>query len=174
MPTERTDSSCQVGSVSQNQIRQCEHDIEFGSLLLEPSVSCFSETQLFLDDTEYVLYFRADRGLCVFCFLCGILAAFAQFLHLGWTTVDSVFDFAASLVDEPATVALMDAYLEQNGYVMGLLTMRLEQYPQLGRYMDAHCPGPPTAPPAWAHQPPRAAPLWRRCWICSSALSTRS
>ena len=98
MPTERTDSSCQAGPVSQNQIRQCEHDIEFGSLLFEPSVSCFSETQLFLDDTEYVLYFRADRGLCVFCFLCGILAAFAQFLHLGWTTVDSVFDFAASLV----------------------------------------------------------------------------
>ena len=98
MPTERTDSSCQTGPVSQNQIRQCEHDIEFGSLLFEPSVSCFPETQLFLDDTEYVLYFRADRGLCVFCFLCGILAAFAQFLHLGWTTVDSVFDFAASLV----------------------------------------------------------------------------
>ena len=98
MPTERTNSSCQAGPVSQNQIRQCEHDIEFGSLLFEPSVSCFSETQLFLDDTEYVLYFRADRGLCVFCFLCGILAAFAQFLHLGWTTVDSVFDFAASLV----------------------------------------------------------------------------
>ena len=96
--TERTDSSCQAGPVSQNQIRQCEHDIEFGSLLFEPSVLCFSETQLFLDDTEYVLYFRADRGLCVFCFLCGILAAFAQFLHLGWTTVDSVFDFAASLV----------------------------------------------------------------------------
>ena len=90
MPTERTDSSCQAGPVSQNQIRQCEHDIEFGSLLFEPSVLCFSETQLFLDDTEYVLYFRADRGLCVFCFLCGILAAFAQFLHLGWTTVDSV------------------------------------------------------------------------------------
>ena len=95
--TERTDSSCQAGSVSQNQIRQCEHDIEFGSLLFEPSVSCFSETQLFLDDTEYVLYFRADRGLCVFCFLCGILAAFAQFLHLGWTTVDFVFDFAAGM-----------------------------------------------------------------------------
>ena len=69
MPTERTDSSCQAGPVSQNQIRQCEHDIEFGSLLFEPSVLCFSETQLFLDDTEYVLYFRADRGLCVFCFL---------------------------------------------------------------------------------------------------------
>ena len=62
--TERTDSSCQAGPVSQNQIRQCEHDIEFGSLLFEPSVSCFSETQLFLDDTKYVLYFRADRGLC--------------------------------------------------------------------------------------------------------------
>ena len=85
--TERTDSSCQAGSVSQNQIRQCEHDIEFGSLLFEPSVSCFSETQLFLDDTEYVLYFRADRGLCVFCFLCSILTAFAQLFHFSDSAV---------------------------------------------------------------------------------------
>ena len=65
-------------AVSQKQIRQCEHDIEFGSLLFEPSVSCFSKLQLFLDDTEYVLYFCANRRLCVFYFLCGILAALAQ------------------------------------------------------------------------------------------------
>ena len=45
-----------------------------------------------------MLHFRADRGLCVFCFLCGILTAFAQLFHLGWTAVDSVFDLAISLV----------------------------------------------------------------------------
>ena len=44
--------------------------------------------QLFLDDVECVLHFRADRGLCVFCFLCGTLTAFAQLFHLGWTAVD--------------------------------------------------------------------------------------
>ena len=103
---ERTDSSCQAGSVSQNQIRSREHDIEFGSLLFEPSVSCFSETQLFLDDTECVLHFGADRGLCVFCFLCSILTAFAQLFHLGWTAVDSVFDLATSLVADDRIAAL--------------------------------------------------------------------
>ena len=44
--------------------------------------------QLFLDDVKCVLHFRADRGLCVFCFLCGTLTAFAQLFHLGWTAVD--------------------------------------------------------------------------------------
>ena len=34
----------------------------------------------------------------MFCFLCGILAAFAQLLNLGWTAIDPVFDFVSSLV----------------------------------------------------------------------------
>ena len=75
-------------------------------MLLQPSVSRFSKLQLFLDDTEYVLYFSTDRGFFVFCFLCGILAAFAQFLHLGWPAIDSVFDFAASLVADDRIAAL--------------------------------------------------------------------
>ena len=57
---ERTDSSCQTGSVSQNQICQRKHDIEFGLLLFKPSVSCFSETQLLFNNTEYMLYFCSD------------------------------------------------------------------------------------------------------------------
>ena len=44
IPKRRTDSSRQTGSVSQNQICQRKHDIEFGALLFKPSVSCFSET----------------------------------------------------------------------------------------------------------------------------------
>ena len=67
-------------------------------MLFEPSVSCFSETQLFLDYAEYVLHFRTNRGLSVFCFLCSILAAFAQLLNLGWTAIDPVFDFVSSFV----------------------------------------------------------------------------
>ena len=66
----------------------------------------FSETQLFLDDTESVLHFRTDRGLYAFCFLCGILPAFARFLHLGWTAIDPVFDFAASLVADDRIATL--------------------------------------------------------------------
>ena len=48
----------------------------------------------------------ADRGLCVFCLLCGILTAFAQLFHLGWTAVDSVFDLATSLVADDRIAAL--------------------------------------------------------------------
>ena len=59
-------------------------------------------------DCSSAEYLTIEEGLCV------------QIMHMG------AFD------DEPATVALMDAYLEQTGYVMGLLTMRLEQYPHLG------------------------------------------
>ena len=55
--------------------------LNFGSLLFEPSVSRFSKLQLFLDDTEYVLYFCPNRRLCVFYFLCGILAALAQLFN---------------------------------------------------------------------------------------------
>ena len=42
----------------------------------------------------------------MFCFLCGILTAFAQLFHLGWTAVDSVFDLATSLVADDRIVAL--------------------------------------------------------------------
>ena len=38
-----TESNCQTGPVSQNQIRQREHDVEFGLLFSEPSVSRFLE-----------------------------------------------------------------------------------------------------------------------------------
>ena len=42
----------------------------------------------------------------MFCFLCGILTAFAQLFHLGWTAVDSVFDLATSLVADDRIAAL--------------------------------------------------------------------
>ena len=42
----------------------------------------------------------------MFCLLCGILTAFAQLFHLGWTAVDSVFDLATSLVADDRIAAL--------------------------------------------------------------------
>ena len=38
----RTESNCQVGPVSQNQICQRKHDVEFCFLFLKPSVSRLS------------------------------------------------------------------------------------------------------------------------------------
>ena len=43
--TRRTESSRQAGPVSQNQIRQREHDIEFGSLFSQAPVSGLFEFQ---------------------------------------------------------------------------------------------------------------------------------
>ncbi len=43
--TQRTESSRQAGPVSQNQIRQREHDIEFGGLFSQASVSGLFEFQ---------------------------------------------------------------------------------------------------------------------------------
>ncbi len=56
-----------------------------------------------------MLHFRTDRGLCVFCFLCGILTAFAQLLYLGWATVDFVFDFATGLVSDDRIITFVRA-----------------------------------------------------------------
>jgi hypothetical protein len=43
--TQRTESSRQAGPVSQNQIRQREHDIEFGGLFSQASVLGLLEFQ---------------------------------------------------------------------------------------------------------------------------------
>ena len=79
---EHTASSRQAGPVSQNQVCQRKHDIEFGLLLFESSVSCLSEAQLLLDDAEYVLHFCPDRRLRVLCFFGGVLSTLTQFLYL--------------------------------------------------------------------------------------------
>ena len=57
---ERTDSSCQAGSVSQNQICQCKHHIQFCRLFSQPSVSRLSVSKLTFDDSKNVFYFCPD------------------------------------------------------------------------------------------------------------------
>ena len=71
-------SDCQAGPVSQNQIRQREHDVEFCLLFSEASVSGLFELQQTLHDTEHMFHFCLDRGFCVFPFLGLILTAFAE------------------------------------------------------------------------------------------------
>ena len=56
--------------------------LKFGLLLFESSVSCLSEAQLFLDDTEYMLHFCPDRRLRVLCFFGGVPLTLTQFLYL--------------------------------------------------------------------------------------------
>ena len=53
-------SDCQTGPVSQNQIRQREHDIEFGGLFSQTSVSGLLEFQQTLHHAEDMLYLGTD------------------------------------------------------------------------------------------------------------------
>ena len=53
-----------------------------------------------------MLYFCPDGRFRPFRFLCCVLPAFAQFLHLRWTTIDLVLDFPASFVSDYGIFAL--------------------------------------------------------------------
>ena len=50
----RTESSCQMRSVSQNQIRQGEHDIQFSGLFSQTFVPGFSVPEQFFDYSKNV------------------------------------------------------------------------------------------------------------------------
>ena len=84
----RTDSSCQAGPVSQNQIRKCEQDIQFCSLFSQTSVSCFSEAQLLLYNNKDMFHFGSDGRFLALSALDLCSGSIGVVLALGWTTID--------------------------------------------------------------------------------------
>ena len=66
----QTESDCQAGPVSQDQICQRKHDVEFCFLFLKPSVSGFLEFEQTLYNAENMFDFGTHGRLCVFPFLC--------------------------------------------------------------------------------------------------------
>lgn len=56
----RTNSGCQAGPVSQDQVRQSEQHIQFSGLLPQASVPCLSVSEPTLDDRKYVFHFSAN------------------------------------------------------------------------------------------------------------------
>ena len=74
----QTKSDCQAGPVSQDQICQRKHDVEFCFLFLKPSVSSLPEFKKSLYNTENMFYLGPYRGLCVFPLLCLVLTAFGD------------------------------------------------------------------------------------------------
>ena len=89
-PYVRTDSSCQAGPVSQNQIRKCEQDIQFCGLFLQTSVSCFSEMQLLLYNSKDMFHFGSDGRFLVLSAFDLCFGSIGVVLALGWTTIDFV------------------------------------------------------------------------------------
>ncbi len=94
----RTSSSCQARPVSQNQICQSKHDIEFCNLFWKTSVSGFPELELALDYGKDMLYLGTNGRFLALLLSGFVLTAFAELLNLGGTTIDSVADFLAVFV----------------------------------------------------------------------------
>ena len=56
-----TNSGCQAGPVSQDQVRQSEQHIQFSGLLPQAPVPCLSVSEPTLDNRKYVFHFSANR-----------------------------------------------------------------------------------------------------------------
>lgn len=94
----RSELDRQARPVSQIQIRQCEHHVQFCSLLSQTSVSCLSVPEDTFYHAEYVFHFGPNRRFCVFFFLSCVVAAFAELLNLGRSSVDLVLNLFAVFV----------------------------------------------------------------------------
>ena len=94
----RTESDCQAGPVSQNQICQRKHDVEFCFLFLKSSVSCFLEFKQALYNPENMFDLRPYRRLRMLPLLSLVLTAFAELAHLAGATVDLIPNLLAGFV----------------------------------------------------------------------------
>ena len=94
----RTDSNCQARPVSQNQIRQCEQDIQFCGLFSQTSVSRFSEMQLLFHNSEDMFHFSSDGRFLALSALDLCSGSIGVVLALGWTTIDFVVNALARFV----------------------------------------------------------------------------
>ena len=84
----QSESSRQAGPVSQNQICQSKHHIQFGGLLLQTVVSCLPVSESALNYHENMLDFCSNRGLLPFTTL---------HLSLGTSGQNSLINSAAVL-----------------------------------------------------------------------------
>lgn len=88
----RTNSSCQTWSVSQNQIRKCEQDIQFCGLFSQTSVSCFSKAKLLLYNSKDMFHFSSNGRFFALSALDLCSGSIGVVLALGWTTIDFVMN----------------------------------------------------------------------------------
>ena len=88
----RTDSSCQAGPVSQNQIRKCEQDIQFCGLFSQTSVSCFSKAKLLLYNSKDMFHFSSNGRFFALSALDLCSGSVGVLLALRWTTIDFVMN----------------------------------------------------------------------------------
>ena len=105
----QTKSDCQAGPVSQDQICQRKHDVEFCFLFLKPSVSRLLEFEKSLHNTENMFYLGPYRGLCVFPLLGLVLTAFAELAHLAGATVNLIPNLLAGFVAYFSVFAFLSA-----------------------------------------------------------------
>ena len=97
-PNVCTDLSCQAGSVSQNQIRKCEQDVQFCGLFSQTSVSCFSKAKLLLYNSKDMFHFSSDGRFFALSALDLCSGSIGVVLALRWTRIDFVTNAFAGFV----------------------------------------------------------------------------
>ncbi len=103
------ESSCQAGPVSLIQICQSKHHIQFSSLLLQTSISCFPVSEPALDHSENMLDFCPDRGFFPLTTLNLGLGPGGSVFYLGWTAIDFLPDPFAGVVPQYGLFPLLGA-----------------------------------------------------------------
>ena len=104
-----TDSGCQARPVSQDQICQSKHHIQFCGLFQQPSVSGFPVLESALDYSENVLDFCSDRGFLTLPALNLRLGTRGIVLGLRRAAVDFVMNFLAVLIAKYSVFPLFGA-----------------------------------------------------------------
>lgn len=94
----RTGSSRQTWSVSQNQIRTCEQDVQFCGLFSQTSVSCFSKAKPLLYNSKGASHLRSDGSFFALSALDLCSGSIGVVLALGWTTIDFIMNTLAIFV----------------------------------------------------------------------------
>ena len=88
----RTNLSCQARPVRQNQIRQCEHDIQFCNLFSQTAVSGFSISKLIFHYNKDMLYLCSHRRFFSLTAFYLRLRACGNMVTLRGTAVDFIVD----------------------------------------------------------------------------------
>ena len=120
----QTESSRQAGPVSQNQIRQREHDIEFCLLFSKPSVSGFLVFDLTLHNSENVFHLRPDRRFLTFPALDLTLGTIRLVFALRRPAIDYVLDSFLGGIRDDGIVSFLCSKIPAVAVYSFLFTMQ--------------------------------------------------
>jgi len=131
MARRQPESSCQAGPVSQDQVCQSKHHVQFSSLFLQTSVSCFPASEPALDHSENMLDFCSDGGFFPLTTLDLSLGTDVSVFCLGWTAIDFIPDLFAGVVSQYGRFPLLGAKVTavaMDGFFLAAEQLRHHRY----------------------------------------------